>query len=49
MLIMTPAAMRGQLMALAFVHPMFIWLALGAVLSTGWDLPANTSASSLRD
>ncbi len=38
---MNSAALRGQLIALAFVHPMFIWLAVGAVMMGGLDRPAG--------
>lgn len=44
MFTMSPSAMRGQLLALAFVHPMFAWLAVGAILSTGFDLPGSGPA-----
>lgn len=36
-MLLTPAAMRGQLLALAFVHPMFIGLAMAGILMTGMD------------
>jgi hypothetical protein len=36
-MLLTPAAMRGQLLALAFVHPMFIGLAMAGILMTGTD------------
>ncbi|WP_157639751.1 hypothetical protein [Burkholderia ubonensis] len=46
MFAMTPDVVRGQLMALAFVHPMFVFLAVGAILTTGWDRPvAHTPIS----
>lgn len=34
---MMPAAVRGQLLALAFIHPVFAWWAVGAVLACGWE------------
>lgn len=41
MFTLSPSAMRGQMLALAFVHPMFAWLAVGAILSTGFELPSS--------
>lgn len=44
---LSAAAMRGHLMTLAFIHPMFAWLAVGAIMASGLDrpLPSQTPAS----
>jgi hypothetical protein len=36
-MLLNPNAMRGNLLALAFVHPMFIGLAMAAIMTSDMD------------
>jgi hypothetical protein len=37
MFAMNPETMRGQLLTLAFIHPMFIGFAMAAIFMTGME------------